>query len=114
MLDDDFFGINDRREIDRLIPLNEMSEIAHKLFCMGFVDCQAKFPRRADREFAQFLFMFHVEQLRQSGDEVKTFSDGWHKSRHLLSRIRRLEGDLCQTLSWIFRALPGEVILPLV
>ena len=84
MLDDDFFRVNDRREVDRLIPLDEVSEIAHKLLCMDFIDRQAKFPRRADRELAQFLFMFHVEQLRESRDEVKTFSYGWYKSQHLL------------------------------
>ena len=73
MLDDDFLGIDDRREIDRLIPLNEMSEVAHELLCMDFPDCQPKFPYGTNREFAQFWFMFHVEQLRESADEVKTF-----------------------------------------
>ena len=73
MLDDDFLGINDRRKIDRLIPHNEMSEVAHELFRMDFPDCQPKFLYRTNREFAQFLFMFHVEQLREPEDEVKTF-----------------------------------------
>ena len=44
MLDDDFFGINDRREIDPLIPLNEMSEVTHELLRMAFPDSQSKFP----------------------------------------------------------------------
>jgi hypothetical protein len=39
MFDDDFIGVSDRREIDRLIPLNEMSEVAHELRCMDFLDC---------------------------------------------------------------------------
>ena len=73
MPDDDFLGIYDRREIDRLIPLNEMSEVAHELFRMDFPYCQPKFSYGINREFAQFWFMFHVEQLRESADEVKTF-----------------------------------------
>ncbi len=73
MFDDYFFRIDNRREIDRLIPLNEMSKIAHELIRMDFRDCQPKFLYGANREFAQFLFMFHVEQLRESADEVKTF-----------------------------------------
>ena len=73
MLDDDFLRIDDRREIDRLIPFNEMSEIAHELLGMAFLDSQTKFLYGTDRKFAQFWFMFHVEQLRESADEVKTF-----------------------------------------
>ena len=73
MLDDDFLWIDDRREIDLFIPLNEVSEIAHELLGMAFSDSQPKFPYITNREFAQFLFMFHVEQLREPEDEVKTF-----------------------------------------
>ena len=80
MLDDDFLGIDDRREIDRFIPFNEMSEIAHELLDMVFPDCQPKFLYGTNREFAQFWFMFHVEQLRESADEVKTFLNGYEKS----------------------------------
>jgi len=43
MLDDDFPRISDRREIDRLIPLNEMSQIVHKLLGMAVFDGQPKF-----------------------------------------------------------------------
>ena len=39
MLDDYFFRIDDRREIDRLIPLKEMNKIAYELLCMDFPDC---------------------------------------------------------------------------
>ena len=77
MLDDDFFGINNRREIDRLIPFNEVSEIVYEMLCMDFLICQPKFPCRANREFSQFLFMFHVEQLREPADEVKPFWNKW-------------------------------------
>ena len=73
MLDDDFLGIDNRREIDPLIPFNEISEIVYELLCMDLLDCQPKSPCRANREFSQFLLMFHVEQLRESADEVKTF-----------------------------------------
>ena len=59
-----------------LIPLNEMSEIAHELLGLVFPDCQPKFLYGTNREFAQFWFMFHVEQLRESADEVKTFLNG--------------------------------------
>ena len=76
MLDDDFLGIDDRREIDRFIPFIEMSEIAHELLDMVFPDCQPKFLYGTNREFAQFWFMFHVEQLRESAEEVKTFLNG--------------------------------------
>ena len=75
MLDDDFPWIDDRCEIDRLIPFNEMSEIAHKLLRMDVCSGQPKLPYGSNREFTQFLFMFHVEQLRESADEVKTFWD---------------------------------------
>ena len=73
MLDYNFLRIDDRSKIDRLIPLDEMSEVAHKLLHMDFSNGQPKFPYGGNREFAQFLFMFHVEQLRESADEVKTF-----------------------------------------
>ena len=76
MLDDDFLGIDDRREIDRLIPLNQMSEITHELLGLAIHDRQPKFPYGTNCEFAQFWFMFHVEQLRESADEVKTFLNG--------------------------------------
>ena len=84
MLDDDFLWIDDCCEIDGFIPLNEMSEVAHKLLRMAFSDCQPKFPYRVDREFAQFLFMFHVEQLRESADEVKTLWYELEKTLRLL------------------------------
>ena len=73
MLDDDFLRIDDRREIDCLIPFNEMSEIANEIICMDSADCQPKFSCRVNREFVQFQFMFHVERLRESADEVKIF-----------------------------------------
>ena len=73
MFDDYFFRIDDRREVDRLIPLNEMRKIAHEMIRMNFLDCEPKFLYGTNREFAQFMFMFHVEQLRESVDEVKTF-----------------------------------------
>ena len=76
MLDDNFLGIIDRREINRFIPLNEMGEVAHELLRMAFPDSQSKFPYRTNHEFAQFWFMFHVEQLRESTYEVKTFRNG--------------------------------------
>jgi hypothetical protein len=76
VFDDDFIGIDDRREIDRFIPFNEMSEIAHELLDMVFPDCQPKFLYGTNHEFAQFWFMFHVEHLRESADEVKTFLNG--------------------------------------
>ena len=73
MLDDYFFRLDDPREIDDFIPLKEMSEIAHELFDMAVRDYQPKLACSANREFAQFRFMFHVEQLRESADEVKAF-----------------------------------------
>ena len=81
MLDDNFLRIDDCCEIDGFIPLNEMSEIAHKLLRMVFSDGQPKFPYGVDREFAQFLFMFHVEQLRESAGEVKTL---WYEQEKTL------------------------------
>ena len=75
MLDDDFIRVDDGREINRLIPLNEMAEIAHELLRMGFVDSQSKFRYRINNECAQFKLMFHVEQLNESVEEVKTFRD---------------------------------------
>jgi hypothetical protein len=62
-----------------------MSEIAHELLGMAFPDSQPKFPYGTNREFAQFLFMFHVEQLRESADEVKTFQNGQLKSLRFLA-----------------------------
>ena len=44
MFDYDFLGVSDRREIDRFIPLNEMSEIAHELLCMDLPRRQPKLP----------------------------------------------------------------------
>ena len=40
MLDDDFLRIDDRREIDRLIPLNQVSEIPHELLSLAISDSQ--------------------------------------------------------------------------
>ena len=68
-----FFRIGDRCEIYCLIPRNEMSKIANKLLCVTFADCQPKFMCRANHELAQFMFMFHVEQLRETDGEVKIF-----------------------------------------
>jgi hypothetical protein len=48
---------------------------------MVFSDGQPKFRYGVDREFAQFLFMFHVEQLRESSDEVKTL---WYEQEKTL------------------------------
>ncbi len=76
MLGNYFFRIGDRCEIYCLIPRNEMSEITSKLLCVTFADCQSKFLCRANHELAQFMFMFHVEQLRESDGEVKTFWNG--------------------------------------
>ena len=84
MLDDNFLRIDDRGKIDRLIPLDELSEIAHKLLRMDFSNGQPKFPYGTNCEFAQFLFMFHVEQLRESAYQVKTFSYEQEKSLRLL------------------------------
>ena len=38
----------------RLIPLKEMSEIAHELFRLDFPDCQPKLFYGTNRELAQF------------------------------------------------------------
>ena len=84
MFDDDFLGIDDCREVDRLIPLSEMSEIAHELLGLTISDSQLKFPYGTNCEFAQFCFMFHVEQLRESADEVKTFLHGKQKFQRSL------------------------------
>ena len=51
MLDDDFLGIDDRSEIDLLIPLSQMSEIAHELLGLTIHDSQPKFPYGASSEF---------------------------------------------------------------
>ena len=51
MLDDDFLGIDNRREIDLFIPLSQMSEIAHELLGLAIHDSQPKFPYGASREF---------------------------------------------------------------
>ena len=53
MFDDYFLRVDDRRKIDRLIPLNEMSEIAHELIRMDFPDCEPKLLCGTNREFAQ-------------------------------------------------------------
>lgn len=53
-----------------------MSEIDHELFGMALPDSQPKFLYGINREFEHFLFMFHVEQLRESTAEVKTFRSG--------------------------------------
>ena len=76
MLGNYFFRVDDRREIYCLIPRNEMSKIANKLLSVTFADCQPKFQCRVNHELAQFMFMFHVEQLRESEGEVKTFWNG--------------------------------------
>ena len=75
MFDDDFIGVNDRRKVNHPIPFNEMAEISKELLCTGFVDCQSKFRYRINSECAQFKLMFHVEQLNESAEEVKTFRD---------------------------------------
>ncbi len=117
MLDDDFLGIDDRREIDRLVPLNEVRKVAHELLSLVLPDGQSNIHRRTNHEFVQFSLMFHVEQLRESADEVKTFRSGDVK----ISEFARLFYDeTCCTsyLDWIrpciFRALQGEEKLPLV
>lgn len=53
MFDDYFLRVDDRRKIDRRIPLNEMSEIAHELVRMDFPDCQPKILYGTNGEFAQ-------------------------------------------------------------
>jgi hypothetical protein len=53
-----------------------MSKIAHELLSLAIPDSQPNFLYGTNRELAQFLFMFHVEQLRDSADEVKTFLHG--------------------------------------
>jgi hypothetical protein len=62
-----------------------MGEIVHELFGMAFSDRQSKFPYSTNREFSEFLFMFHVEQLRESDNEVKTFRNGQIKTLRLLA-----------------------------
>ena len=111
MLDDDFLWIDDCCEIDGFIPLNDMSEIAHKLLRMVFSDGQPKFPYGVDREFAQFLFMFHVEQLRESADEVKTL---WYEQEKLCVYSSRMKLESSYR-DWIrpciFEGLQEEVKL---
>jgi hypothetical protein len=52
VLYDDFLGIDYRCEIDFFIPLNQLNEIADKLFGMAFFYGQSKFPYGTYREFA--------------------------------------------------------------
>jgi len=80
MFDNYFFRIDDCREIDCFIPCNEMTKIANELLGVAFANCYPKFLCRANDEFAQFTFMFHVEQLRESEGEVKTF---WNEQEKL-------------------------------
>lgn len=73
MLDDDFIGVNDSCEVSGLIPLNEMGEVSQELLRLGLFDYQSEILCGTNNEFAQFKLMFHVEQLRESAGEVKTF-----------------------------------------
>ena len=79
MFDNNFIGINDSRKVNSLIPLNKVCEISEKLFRLGFFDDQTNFLCRTDDEFVQFRMMFHVEQLRESADEVKIFGEETRK-----------------------------------
>jgi len=84
VFDDDFLGIDDCREIDRLVPLNEVRKVAHELLSLALPDGQSNLHRGTNHEFLQFWLMFHVEQLRESTDEVKTFRSGELRSLRLL------------------------------
>ena len=100
MLDDDFLGIGDRREIDRLVPLNDLRKVAHELFSLVLPDGQSYIHRGTNHEFVQFPPMFHVEQLRESANEVKTFRSGDLKSQRLhvydetCTKLSRLDSPL--------------------
>ena len=71
MLADDFIGIRDAREIDCLIPLNQLQEINEKLPDLLFGEFDTESVGRCNKELAQSTLMFHVEQLREMTKEVK-------------------------------------------
>ena len=108
MLDDDFPRIGDCREVHRPIPLSEMSQIVHELLGMAVFDGQPEFLYRTNRESEQFWFMFHVEQLREPGGEVKIFRDRQLKHCSSLPRRRLVEGGPVWIHPCVSQAPRGE------
>src|SRR5262245_11711003 len=76
MLADDLIGIGDARQIDRLIPRQQLGQIREKLTGLFFGETDAKFVCGREKELAQDTLMFHVEQLREMRKEVKPLRGG--------------------------------------
>ena len=71
MLADDFKWVRDAREIDRLVPREQLRQISQELTGLLFGETDAEPAGRRDKELAQGTLMFHVEQLREMRKEVK-------------------------------------------
>ena len=104
MFDDYFFRVDDRREIDRLIPLNEMSKIAHELIRMGFRDCQPKFLYGASTWNNYVNQQMRSRHSRVGSKDLRAYPSRVRLAEHYLDRIRPCT----------FQGLRGEEKLPLV
>ncbi len=59
-------------EIYGFIPPGEVREVAQELCDLVIGESYADFLRATDKKLLQFLPLFHVEQLRESPEEVKS------------------------------------------
>jgi len=72
MLADDFEWVRDTCEIDSLVPRKQLRLISQKLTGLLFGETNTEPVGGRDKELAQGMLVFHVEQLRQMRKEVKS------------------------------------------
>lgn len=72
MLADNFEWVRDTCEIDGLVPRKQLRLISQKLIGLLFGETDTEPVGGRDKELAQGMLVFHVEQLRQIRKEVKS------------------------------------------
>ncbi len=107
MLADDFIWIRDAGQIRGSVPLKQLGQIEHELLYLFLGETQIQFAGRTSKKLPQLTLMFHVEQLREMQQEVKSSLRGslsFTKGERLLHE---------QTLPYVFRAPLKEEKSPL-
>ena len=71
MFDDNFKWIGDARKVNRPIPFKKLRQIDEKPLNLLVGEVEIELMCGCKKELAQSTLMFHVEQLRETPQEVK-------------------------------------------
>lgn len=95
MFADNFKWIGDARKVDCPIPFKELRQIEEKMLSLLVGEVEAELMCGCNKELAQRTLMFHVEQLRETPQEVKACFRVNDCARRWVKQLRQVTTVSC-------------------